>query len=187
MSRLATCTASLILIAGCAVGPDFKPPDPPIVPGATVLSTAPATETAAGAAQHFVPGADISANWWRLFHSKPLNALVEQALTASPNLPAAQAALRQAQENVAAQRGSYYPSASAALDASRNLTPASASGNPYYSLITPQLNVSFVPDVFGANFDQAAIASACLRKRRFGALRGRIARRSWLSDSATSR
>jgi NodT family efflux transporter outer membrane factor (OMF) lipoprotein len=60
-------------------------------------------------------------------------------------------------ENVAAQRGSYYPSVSAGLDASRNLTPtgalspASASGNPYYSLITPQLSVSFVPDVFGAN------------------------------------
>jgi hypothetical protein len=31
---------------------------------------------------------------------KALNTLVEQALAADPNLPAAQAALRQAQENV---------------------------------------------------------------------------------------
>jgi NodT family efflux transporter outer membrane factor (OMF) lipoprotein len=120
------------------------------------LATASAA-VAAGAAQHFVPGGDIAADWWRLFHSEPLNTLVEQALLANPTLPAAQAALRQALENVAAQRGSYYPSVSAGFDASRNLTPtralspASASGNPYYSLITPQLSVSFVPDVFGAN------------------------------------
>jgi NodT family efflux transporter outer membrane factor (OMF) lipoprotein len=113
--------------------------------------------TPADDAQRFESGGDIAADWWHLFRSKPLNALVEQALTANPTLPAAQAALRQALENVAAQRGSYYPSASVSLDASRNLTavaalsPASASGNPYYSLITPQLNVSFVPDVFGAN------------------------------------
>jgi NodT family efflux transporter outer membrane factor (OMF) lipoprotein len=110
-----------------------------------------------GIAQHFVPSVDIPADWWHLFHSEPLDTLVKQALAANPNLPAAQAALRQAQENVAAQRGYYYPTVSAELNASRNLTPtasvspASATGNPYYSLITPQLNISFVPDVFGSN------------------------------------
>ena len=157
---LTALSAILPLLAGCAVGPDFKTPEPPAVQGYTrqplPLATA-AAPVAVGAAQRFMPGRDIAADWWRLFHSEPLNALIEQALAANPNLPAAQAALRQAQENVAAQRGSYYPSLSASLDASRNLTPtasvspASATGNPYYSLITPQLNVSFVPDVFGAN------------------------------------
>jgi NodT family efflux transporter outer membrane factor (OMF) lipoprotein len=155
--------APAVLVA-CAVGPDFRTPEPPSVQGYT---TQPMSATASapmdkgpvdkGAAQRFVPNGDIAADWWRLFHSEPLNALVEQALAANPTLPAAQAALRQALENVAAQRGSYYPSLSAGLSASHNLTavssvsPASASGSPYYSLITPQLNVSFVPDVFGAN------------------------------------
>ena len=146
------------LLAGCAVGPDFKTPDPPAVSGytATVLPEHTAA-TPGGVVQHFVANEDIPADWWHLFHSEALDALVKQALMANPNLPAAQAALRQTQENVAAQRGYFYPNASAGLDASRNLTPvaavspASASGNPYYSLITPQLNVSFVPDVFGAN------------------------------------
>jgi outer membrane protein TolC len=92
-----------------------------------------------------------------LFHSEKLNRLVEQALANNPTLDSAQAALRQAWENVYAQRGAYWPQVSAGLSASRNLTavgavsPASASGSPYYSLLTPQLNVSFVPDVFGAN------------------------------------
>jgi NodT family efflux transporter outer membrane factor (OMF) lipoprotein len=147
-------------VGGCTVGPDFRSPAPPSVQGYTAQPVQPVTASAPiedGAAQHLVPGGDIAADWWKLFHSEPLNILVEQALAANPTLPAAQAALRQARENVAAQRGSYYPSLSAGFDASRNLTPvaaispASASGNPYYSLITPQLNVSFVPDVFGAN------------------------------------
>jgi outer membrane protein TolC len=90
-----------------------------------------------------------------VFHSKSLNALVGQALAANPHpFPPPRRPCDRRLENVAAQRGSYYPSVWVGVDASRNLTavsPASASGNPYYSLITPLLNVSFVPDVFGAN------------------------------------
>ena len=151
---------ALSLLAACTVGPDFKPPAPPAVTGYTATPLPEQTLSApgpGGIAQHFILKEDIPADWWHLFHSEPLNALVKQALAANPNLPAAQAALRQAQENVAAQRGYYYPTVAAELNASRNLTPtasvspASATGNPYYSLITPQLNISFVPDVFGAN------------------------------------
>ncbi len=157
---------SATILAGCAVGPDFKTPSAPAVHGYTARPLPTKTASAAvaiGNAQRFVPGGDIAADWWRLFHSDALNALVQEALAANPNLPAAQAALRQANENVAAQRGSYYPSLSASFDASRNLTPtatvspASGNGSPYYSLITPQLSVSFVPDVFGAN--QRAVES----------------------------
>jgi NodT family efflux transporter outer membrane factor (OMF) lipoprotein len=149
-----------VMLVGCTVGPDFKTSAPPPVlrytrePLPSATASAP---VATGAAQHFTPGADIAADWWRLFHSEALNSLVTQALAANPTLPAAQAALRQALENVAAQRGTYYPSLSASFDANRNLTPtstlspASSSGNPYYSVITPQLSVSYVPDVFGAN------------------------------------
>jgi NodT family efflux transporter outer membrane factor (OMF) lipoprotein len=157
--RGASLTVSLLLV-GCAVGPDFKKPDPPNVagymPGAAPTRTVSAPGEF-GAAQRFVPDGDIPGQWWTLFHSQPLNDLIEQSIKANPNLTAARAALRQARENAAAQRGSYFPQVSGELSASRNVTPtaalspASASGNPYYSLITPQLNVSFVPDVFGAN------------------------------------
>ena len=126
-----------------------------------------------GGAQHFDTGKDIQGAWWQLLHSPPLDALVAQALKANPTLAAAQAALRQAQENVAAQRGQYFPQVSAELNASRNLTPvaalspASASGNPYYSLITPQLNVSFVPDVFGANRRTVELLEAQAENQQF--------------------
>lgn len=156
-----------ILLSGCAVGPDYKAPNPPGASGYTAGKL-----TAAGS-QQFKPGADIAADWWHLFGSEPLNRLVEQSIANNPTMTAAQAALKQARENVAAQRGFYYPSVSAGVDASRNLTPvaavspASASGNPYYSLITPQLNVSFTPDVFGANRRAVESAEAQAESQRF--------------------
>lgn len=150
----AALSLGLLLLGGCSVGPDFKPPKTSPTAGyggSTVLPKA------GDKTQRLVPGEDIAADWWHIFQSQPLDTLIRQALVNNPTIVAGQAALRQAQENVAAQRGFYYPSVSAGLEASRNLTPlaavspASASGSPYYSLITPQLNVSFVPDVFDAN------------------------------------
>jgi hypothetical protein len=47
-----------------------------------------------------VQGLDIPGQWWTLFHSEALNSLIEQALKNNPTLPAAQAALSQAWENV---------------------------------------------------------------------------------------
>jgi NodT family efflux transporter outer membrane factor (OMF) lipoprotein len=155
-----TSLSLVALLAGCAVGPDFKRPDPPAVtgylPGDAPLRTV-ATSGAFGAPQRFVQEMDIPGQWWTLFHSQPLNDLIEQSIKANPNITAAQAALRQAREQTLAQKGSYFPQVSGGITGSRNLTPVEAlspagpTPNPYYSLITPSLNVSFVPDVFGAN------------------------------------
>jgi NodT family efflux transporter outer membrane factor (OMF) lipoprotein len=167
---------ALFVTAGCVVGPDFHRPAPPDVKSYTPDALPPRTASAnspAGAAQRFVTGMDIPGQWWTLFHSDPLNRLIERSLKANPTLTAAQAALRQARENVYAQQGSYYPQVSAALSASRNLTavravsPASATGNPYYSLLGPQLSLSFVPDVFGANARAVESLAAQAENQRF--------------------
>ena len=50
-----------------------------------------------GEAQQFVDGRDISGEWWTLFHSKPLNDLIERSLKTNPDIKAAQAALTVAQ------------------------------------------------------------------------------------------
>ena len=152
-------TSILLLLAGCAVGPNFKRPAPPDVGGYTPtppLTTSSTTNVAGGEAQHFVEGRDIAGEWWTLFHSKPLNDLIERSLKANPDLKAAQAALLVARENVLAQRGAYYPSVGGGFSASRSKTsnvvsPFTASGALTYSLYTPQVSVSFVPDVFGVN------------------------------------
>ena len=165
-----------LLVTGCAVGPDFHNPPAPAVQGYTpeqLPARTAAADNPFGGAQHFDIGNDIEGDWWHLLHSPQLDALVAQALKANPTLTAAQAALRQAQENVYAQRGQYFPTVTAGVAASRNLTPtsalspASASGNPYYGLITPELNVSFVPDVFGSNRRTVESLEAQAENQRF--------------------
>lgn len=152
-------TAVLLLTSGCKVGPNYKPPTAPQVTGytPTPVTTTTATPTVIGGeAQKFTSGQDIPGEWWTVFHSKPLDDLIERALKANPDIKAAQAALLVARENVLAQRGAYFPNLSASFLADRSKTADTvssftANGALTYSLYTPQVAVSFVPDVFGLN------------------------------------
>jgi NodT family efflux transporter outer membrane factor (OMF) lipoprotein len=146
------------LAAGCAVGPDFEPPPAPDVPGYTPQPLAEKTSTAdvkGGEEQRFVNDLDIPGQWWTLFHSEALNALIEQALRNNPTLPAAEAALRLAWENVYAAEGAFFPTAVASYSPSRNKTAtgvvftAASSGPPFFTLHTAQVVVTYAPDVFG--------------------------------------
>src|SRR5262249_8865975 len=86
---------SLLFLPGCLVGPKFKSPAAPNVSGYTTspLSTTSSTLNATGGeAQHFSKRIDIPGEWWALFHSKPLNDLIERSLKANPDIKAAQAA-----------------------------------------------------------------------------------------------
>ena len=151
--------SALLLTAGCAVGPEFKKPAAPANGGYTPapLSTTTSTSNVAGGeAQKFVDAQDIPGEWWTLFHSKPLNDLIERSLKVNPDIKAAQAALLVARENVLAQRGAYYPSVSGGFSAthartSSNISPVTNTSALNYSLYTPQVSVSYVPDVFGLN------------------------------------
>ncbi len=132
----------------------------------TITSAHPVTETvtttnvAGGGAQRFANGNDIAGDWWTLFHSKPLNDLIELSLTNNPDLKAARAALLVARENVLAGRGVYYPSVTAGFSASRQKQSEALAPAPnfpvvpeefQYNLFTPQVSVSYSPDVFGLN------------------------------------
>ncbi|MBV9361741.1 MAG: efflux transporter outer membrane subunit [Betaproteobacteria bacterium] len=147
----------LLLLAGCAVGPDFQKPAPPPVDRYTpepLAAESVAAETTGGAMQRFVTGMDIPAQWWTLFGSPALNSLVEQALKNNPNIQSAQAALRVAEENYLAQRGAYFPSVQANLNPTRqkianDVSSPLNSGASLFSLHTAQLSVAYSPDVFG--------------------------------------
>jgi len=122
-------------------------------------------------------GRDIPFAWWEQFGSRKLDALVERSLRANPNIAAAQAALRQAQEYVNAQRGYFYPTVNAEFSPTRQKLAGNQGGNspgvqgngsvistyqnpagpaPYngpvtYNMYTAQLTVGYTPDLFGAN------------------------------------
>jgi NodT family efflux transporter outer membrane factor (OMF) lipoprotein len=158
--RSAVALVAPLLATGCVVGPNFKPPAPPSVSAYTAEpphTTVATPGVPGGNAQHFVAGADIPAEWWTLFHSTELNALIAQALAHNADLGAAQAALRVAHENTRAQKGAYLPQVSAGpsvlinKDPSATLAPVPANNASAYTLITPQVSVSYTPDVFGLN------------------------------------
>lgn len=171
MERLAIASWALGTLCSCAVGPDFKKPAAPTVsaylaepvPEQTVAVPGPA-----GSAQHFLSGPDVPQDWWQAFKSPQLDALVSEALTANPDVMAAQASLREALEAAAAQRGNYWPQVQAGFTASRQknalgvLAPTLGSGQALFNLYTPQVSVSFVPDLFGGNRRQveSLLASA---------------------------
>ncbi|MDP2835070.1 MAG: efflux transporter outer membrane subunit [Pseudomonadota bacterium] len=150
---------SLAFLAGCASGPDFKPPAAPDVAGYTA-SALPAqtvaTPPALGGAQRFVAGAPIAAQWWRQFGSARLNTLIDEALRASPTLEAAQATLRQARHNYEAKAGTtQYPQANANLGAQRQGVNNAAAGLPggerSYNLVNASVAVSYDLDLAGGN------------------------------------
>jgi len=155
--------ALLVLLAlaaaGCAVGPDFKRPAAPESAGYTraPLGSTVAAPVAGGDAQHFAIGAAVQQQWWQAFGSSALNDLVRRALAQNPNIASAEAALRAAHENTAAQFGSYFPLVQADYSPSRQrnavgtISPTLTSGDPIYTLHTAQLSVSYAPDVFGLN------------------------------------
>ena len=177
-------------MAGCAVGPDFHKPMAPKDAGYTTKplpETTASAETIGGNAQRLVSGQDIPFKWWETFGSPALNSLVEQAFRANPTIPAAQAALRQAQEFVLAQRGYFFPTIGADYTFERqrlsgNTATTSALGlqgngqvlqpsGPIQPLIynyqTAQLTVGYTPDVFGANRRKVESLDAQAQMQRF--------------------
>jgi NodT family efflux transporter outer membrane factor (OMF) lipoprotein len=167
--------AALALLSGCAVGPDFHRPAAPAVSGYTrqplVANTASAG-VAGGEAQSFVPNRDIPQQWWTLFQSPALNAVIEKALQANPTIVSAQAALRQARELVYAQRGFFYPTVQGSFTGSRQRTsgtisPVLNSTTTEFNLYTAQVTVGYAFDVWGGNRRQVESLQAQADAQRF--------------------
>ena len=154
-----TALGAALVVASCAVGPDFRHPAPPDVTGYTKERLTPSTSSTdapTGHAQRFVEGRDITQEWWRLYRSPALNTMIERALQNNPSLQSAIASLRAAKEAVYAQQGHFFPLVQGNFSPTRNLTASSISPvlistqNPY-NLYTAQLQVSYMFDVWGLN------------------------------------
>lgn len=150
-----------------------------------------------GASQRFITAQHIQAQWWTLFRCADLNALIGKAFAANPTLEAAHASLRAAQENVYAQQGLFFPTIQASYSPTRTKLSGNQGGNspgvqgdgsvisttshvaaddggsaPFnapviYNFHTAQLNVGFVPDVFGANRRQVESLEAQAKYQQF--------------------
>ncbi len=83
--KRATLPAFMVLfLFGCAVGPDYRPPDAPNVRTYTSEGLPAETAGAPGTAspyQRFNPEKDIPAEWWTLFQSDQLDQVIRYADT----------------------------------------------------------------------------------------------------------
>lgn len=161
---------------GCMVGPDFHSPQAPSVssylnkplPSKTVATNG---LHASGKAQRFVPDAEIPPQWWALFHSPVINALILQGIANSPTLEAAEATLRQARYVLYAQIGTLLvPSVNGQFSGERERFSGSSLGvgnTSLFNFYSATLNVAYNLDIFGGARRQVEYYSALVDYQRY--------------------
>lgn len=141
-------------LTGCAWGPGGQAPAMP-QPAHYGAQPQPAQTVAAqGVAQQFVVGAKPVPQWWTLYGSDALDALVDEGLRNSPNLAAADHSLQAARQQLRGQIGSsMLPTVDALGIAQRQRTP----GVPQlgvdklqYDIFAGLVQVRYTFDLFGA-------------------------------------
>src|SRR5579859_782693 len=175
MSACVAPAAAAALLAGCAVGPDFRAPVAPEITRYTREPLALRTSSAAlagGAAQRFDFGRDVPLQWWKAFKSPALDALIAQALQNNPTVQSALASLRAAKQAVYAQEGKYFPLVQANFNptyqqTSAALAPVPSSGVSVFELDTAQLQVSYTFDIWGLNRRTVEALEAMADTQRF--------------------
>jgi len=171
-------TVLSVAISACAVGPNFSPAPAPDVAGyvkGKLTSADPGKGPPSIPGQRFITGADVSARWWAAFKSQPLNELVRQSVNHNPNLQAAEAAIKIAHYNALAQRGLFFPQVTGnstsqqILVANPGQVPTIPTEGPQsqFSLVTNQLTVSFVPDIWGGNVRAVESLDAATEQQLF--------------------
>lgn len=135
-----------LLLAACAVGPDYERPDQH--PSAGYLR-----EGAAKTAPPLQQGAQIGETWWEGFGSDALNKLMTEAIADGPSLSAAKARLQAAAAMAAASSGALLPHAELDGSVSRervNFVTFGMKGvSPIFNLYALGPSISYSLDVFG--------------------------------------
>lgn len=155
--RLSFVALPLLCLLGassCAVGPNFSPPKPPEVSRYTRGKEPVKTVQAAGGVQVFRRGFELAADWWRLFRSPDLDMIVREAIAQNYDLKAAQARLRQSQDNLRAAIGGFFPQFDGSFDATREKFTSARFGGQFgasniFTLYNASASVNFNLDVFG--------------------------------------
>lgn len=161
----AVTSAAVLALAACSFGPSGEPPAMPS-PAHYGAEAQPAQTVAAqGVAQQFETGAQPVPDWWRLYQSDALDALVDEGLRNSPTLAATDKLLASAHEQLRAQIGSsLLPQIDVGGQATRQRALAIPEAGPQtflYNVFAGQIQTHYTFDIFGA----ARLANAALGAR----------------------
>ena len=147
------------------MGPDFKRPEAPTAPKYLPQSVRLESQT-------LKPGRDLPSDWWRLFDSPGLNALLERALANNPDLAAAKATLAQARELAIAQESALLPALDGQGYVRRQQVSGAQFGSPsrgstLFSVYNVAINASYTIDVFGGIRRQIEAKAAEAEAQRY--------------------
>jgi NodT family efflux transporter outer membrane factor (OMF) lipoprotein len=159
-TQLLRCAGAAIALAlsACAVGPNYHPPARPTQDGYTAEGLPAQTVSTGvagpgGEAQNFQLGRDLPGEWWTLFGSAKLDALIKQAMANYPDIAAQQATLREDREEVRAEEGNFLPQVQGQGTATRSQVPGALyfPGFPNFieNFFTAELGVAYTFDFFG--------------------------------------
>ncbi|WP_206996555.1 efflux transporter outer membrane subunit [Trinickia mobilis] len=146
--------AATLALTACTFGPSGAAPAMPSPAHYGAEAQPSKTVTAGGVVQQFDVGAALVPQWWRLYRSDALDALVEEGLRDSPTLAAAQKHLAAAQEDLRAQIGaSTLPSVDGQAVVARERNPVvtpTGTDSVRYNVFVGQIQAHYTFDLFGA-------------------------------------
>ncbi len=144
-----------LLLAGCAVGPDYQRPAAPV----------PAHFKELDGWKRAAPQTVDGTAWWALYHDPALSALEAKVAVSNQTVKESEAAWRQALAAADAARAGFFPTLGA--DASKSRSRTDSTGQPLFSTTSSAaLSASWVPDLWGKvrraaeNAEASAQASA---------------------------
>ena len=156
------------------VGPDFHTPKEPALKRYTsspLPKKTVGTSGLDGKPQRFLTSKTIPREWWKLFHSKELNQLIQVGIANSPNIASARASLLEAKENLYAEIGSgLFPTISASLGGERQRASNASIGvsdTNIFNLFNASVTVTYTPDVFGGIRRQIESLQAQVDNQRY--------------------
>ncbi len=165
--------AAIALLPSCAVGPKFVRPEPP-KEGRYLADTENRELTADGKSQRFIPSDKLAADWWRMFHCAPLDAIVEDAIFRSPKMDAAQAGLQESQASLRAGYGIFFPQIDADVSASRQQYSPQRLGqklpSSVFNLFTLSASVSYAIDIWGGQRRAVEKLRAQMNQQRYAVI-----------------
>ena len=177
LPRSTLTAAAALLLAGCAVGPDYTRPDAPVPAqykqapvdayGARWQSAQPADEAPTGA-------------WWQIFQAPELDALMAQLHAGTPTIARAEAQYRAAQALLQQAQAKLFPTLDARLAAQRT-----DSAGQRTEQTSAALAASWTPDLWGG-VRRSIEANDADAQARYARLAGvRLSAEAQLSESAT--
>lgn len=137
MKRSITISLCSILLAGCALTPDYQRPN---------VNLPPAWNEAG-----IQTNVDSAQAWWKSFDSPELNSLMATALENNTNLLAGVQRIEQARASLKIAGATLLPSVNASGNTTKSRTNPASGGSSNSTSLRAGIDISYELDLFGAN------------------------------------